>query len=54
MSPDSKIMVIIDINGYALIVNLISQLVISHFNFKGKVKDGKFSPDGKINILYKL
>ncbi|KRX01618.1 WD40-repeat-containing domain [Pseudocohnilembus persalinus] len=47
LSPDSKIMVIIDVNGYALIVNLISQLVISHFNFKGKVKDGKFSPDGK-------
>ncbi|CUM66044.1 uncharacterized protein PRCAT00003698001 [Priceomyces carsonii] len=37
----------IDDDGRAILVNFISRHVLHHFNFKEKVRDLQFSPDGK-------
>ena len=34
ISPDSKILVVVDVDGFSQIINLISKNTISHFNFK--------------------
>jgi len=59
VSPDSKIMIAVDIEGYALIINLLTQKIISHFNFKSKLTDIKFSPNNKFlaicsNLSFKI
>lgn len=35
------------LDGRALLVNYNRQIVLHHFNFKNKVYDLQFSPDGK-------
>ncbi|KAH0581448.1 hypothetical protein H2248_012529 [Termitomyces sp. 'cryptogamus'] len=47
LSPDSNVLVSVDQDGRALLVNLRRGVVFHHFNFKKPVKDIKFSPDGK-------
>ena len=47
VTPDSTKIVLVDVDGYALFINLITNRIISHFNFKEKINDIKFSPDGK-------
>jgi periodic tryptophan protein 2 len=47
LSPDSCTLVVIDIDGFCLIVNLPRKIVIGHFNFRANVSRVKISPDGK-------
>ncbi|PFH50639.1 hypothetical protein AMATHDRAFT_75524 [Amanita thiersii Skay4041] len=47
LSPDSNILISVDSDGYALLVNFRRGVVLHHFNFHKPVKDIKFSPDGK-------
>jgi len=54
ITPDSSKIILVDEDGYSLLINLITNRVISHFNFKVKINDIKFSPDGKYqaNFLF--
>ncbi|KAH8828903.1 WD40-repeat-containing domain protein [Flagelloscypha sp. PMI_526] len=47
LSPDSNLLISVDEDGRALLVNFKRGVVLHHFNFKKPVKDVKFSPDGK-------
>ena len=47
MSPNSEILITIDIDGFALIINYVKQVVIAHFNFRGPVTAISFTPDSK-------
>lgn len=47
MSPDGKILLTIDVDGFALIINFEKQVVNSRFNFRGPVTACQFSPDSK-------
>lgn len=46
LSPDSRLLVTIDEDGRALVINLRRRMVLHRFNFKSRVRDVKFSPDG--------
>ena len=45
LTSNGKILLIVDINGFCLIINFPKQVIISHFNFRGKVSCLKISPD---------
>jgi len=45
LSPDGKTLITVDVDGFALIINMHKRVVIAHFNFKGRVSALKFSPD---------
>ncbi|KAG1745306.1 WD40 repeat-like protein [Suillus lakei] len=47
LSPDGNILVSIDEDGRALLVNFKRGVVLHHFNFQKSVKDIQFSHDGK-------
>ncbi|KAI0072933.1 WD40 repeat-like protein [Panus rudis PR-1116 ss-1] len=47
LSPDSNVLISVDEDGRALLVNVRRGVVLHHHNFKKAVKDIKFSPDGK-------
>ncbi|KAH9833312.1 quinon protein alcohol dehydrogenase-like superfamily, partial [Rhodofomes roseus] len=47
LSPDSNVLVSVDEDGRALLVNFRRGVVMHHFNFHKPVKAIKFSPDGK-------
>ncbi|TFK38091.1 WD40-repeat-containing domain protein [Crucibulum laeve] len=47
LSPDGNVLVSVDEDGRALLVNARRGVVLHHFNFHKPVKDIKFSPDGK-------
>ncbi|TEB34224.1 WD40 repeat-like protein [Coprinellus micaceus] len=47
LSPDGNILITVDEDGRALLVNAKRGTVLHHFNFKQKVKAIKFSPNGK-------
>ncbi|KAG0301506.1 hypothetical protein BGZ98_008287 [Dissophora globulifera] len=47
LSPSSSLLISVDEDGRALLVNYNRQVVLHHFNFKDKVYDLQFSPDGK-------
>ncbi|KZT23719.1 WD40 repeat-like protein [Neolentinus lepideus HHB14362 ss-1] len=47
LSPDSNVLISIDEDGRALLVNYRRRVVLHHFNFHKPVKAVKFSPDGK-------
>ena len=47
LSPDNKILIMIDVDGYALIFNFAQRVILSRFNFKGPVTAISFSPDSK-------
>ncbi|XP_006463359.1 hypothetical protein AGABI2DRAFT_186957 [Agaricus bisporus var. bisporus H97] len=47
LSPDGNVLISVDDDGRALLVNAKRGVVLHHFNFKKPVKDIKFSPDGK-------
>ena len=47
LSPDSKILITIDVDGFALVVNFVKRVVIAHFNFKAPVTAFAFSNDSK-------
>ncbi|KAF9968757.1 hypothetical protein BGZ70_008388 [Mortierella alpina] len=47
LSPNSTLLISVDEDGRALLVNYNRQIVLHHFNFKSKVYDLQFSPNGK-------
>lgn len=47
VSPDGKVLILIDVDGYALIINFRQRVVLSHFNFRSAVTAIAFSPDSK-------
>ena len=51
LSHDNKVLIMIDVDGYALIVNFVQKVVLSHFNFKAPVTAISFSPDSKFFVV---
>ncbi|KAF8496944.1 WD40 repeat-like protein [Gautieria morchelliformis] len=47
LSPNSNVLLSVDEDGRALLVNFKRAVVLHHFNFKKKVNAVEFSPDGK-------
>ncbi len=47
VSPDGALMLSIDEEGKALLINRARGVLLHHFSFKGPVAVAKFSPDGK-------
>ena len=47
LSPDGKILITVDVDGFALIINYQKQVVIAHFNFRDHVTALTFTPDSK-------
>ncbi|KAJ6487922.1 WD40-repeat-containing domain protein [Mycena sanguinolenta] len=47
LSPDGNVLISVDDDGRALLVNFRRGVILHHFNFHKPVKDIKFSPDGK-------
>ncbi|KIK99184.1 hypothetical protein PAXRUDRAFT_823013 [Paxillus rubicundulus Ve08.2h10] len=47
LSPDASLLISVDEDGRALLVNFRRGVVLHHFNFQKTVKDVQFSPDGK-------
>lgn len=47
LNPQGTLMLSVDENGRAILVNFRARTVLHHFNFKNQVKSIEFSPDGK-------
>jgi periodic tryptophan protein 2 len=47
LSHDGTILISIDVDGFALIINMLKKVVIAHFNFRDTVSAIAFSPDDK-------
>ncbi|KAJ2808159.1 U3 snoRNP protein [Coemansia guatemalensis] len=47
LSPNGNLLLSVDELGQALLINFRKRTVLSYFKLKGKVRDIKFSPDGK-------
>lgn len=47
LSPCNTVIVCVDIEGKAILINLTQKVLLAHHSFKMPVKDIKFSPDGK-------
>eukprot|EP00743_Colponemidia_sp_Colp-15_P006217 GILK01006687.1.p1 GENE.GILK01006687.1~~GILK01006687.1.p1 ORF type:complete len:888 (+),score=130.49 GILK01006687.1:52-2715(+) len=47
LSPDGRLLLSVDEEGFALLINFPKRIVLHHFNFKAPVNDVKFSPDGR-------
>jgi periodic tryptophan protein 2 len=47
ITPDNKILVAVDIDGYCILINLPKKIIIGHFNFRSNVSKIKISPNGK-------
>jgi periodic tryptophan protein 2 len=46
LSPDGGLLICVDGEGYALVVSLVSNSVLCHYNFRGPIQSLVFSPDG--------
>ena len=46
VSPDGALLLAVDVDGYALAVSLSRGVVVHRFNFKARVRDVVFSPNG--------
>ncbi|EER36260.1 periodic tryptophan protein 2 [Candida tropicalis MYA-3404] len=47
LNKQNTLLISIDDDGRAILINYVSRVVLHHFNFKSKVNDIKFSPCGK-------
>ncbi|ORY78966.1 periodic tryptophan protein-like protein 2 [Protomyces lactucae-debilis] len=47
LSPQATLLIAIDEDGHAVLVNFIRKTVLHHFNFKERVRDIQFAPDGR-------
>jgi hypothetical protein len=47
VSPDGSLLLSIDVDGRALLINRKRRALLHHFSFKGPVAAAKFSPDGR-------
>lgn len=48
LSPDASLLVTVDIEGRALLINFCRRILLHHHSFKTPVLDIKFSPNGKM------
>lgn len=46
LNKQATMMLTVDVDGRAILVNFMSRVVLHHFNLKGVVHDLQFSPDG--------
>lgn len=46
LNKQATLMITVDTDGRAILVNFVSRVVLHHFNFKGQVHDIQFSTDG--------
>ncbi|KAJ1640035.1 quinon protein alcohol dehydrogenase-like superfamily, partial [Pavlovales sp. CCMP2436] len=51
LSSNCGLLLTVDEDGYALLVNVPKRTVLHHLNLKGAVGDAKFSPDGKYLLV---
>ncbi|AAS50422.1 AAR057Wp [Eremothecium gossypii ATCC 10895] len=51
VNAQGTLLLSVDVDGRAILVNIKTRNVIHHFNFKDKVNDVKFSTDGKLFAL---
>ena len=47
VSPDGRLLLSVDAEGRALVVNRRRRALLHHFSFKGPVRAARFSPDGQ-------
>lgn len=47
LSPDRSVLISIDKDGFALIINMSRKVVMAHFNFRDSVTAMAFSPDSR-------
>ena len=47
LSHDGTTLISIDVDGFALIINMLKKVIIAHFNFRDTVTAIAFSPDDK-------
>ena len=47
LSPQATLLIAIDEDGHAILVNFRRRTVLHHFNFKESVREIQFTPDGK-------
>ncbi|TPX59936.1 hypothetical protein PhCBS80983_g02148 [Powellomyces hirtus] len=47
LSPNGTLLITVDEDGRALLINFQRQVVLHHFNFKTPVRDLQFSPNGR-------
>lgn len=47
LSPNRKILISVDRDGFALIINMERKVVMAHFNFRAEVTAMSFSPDSR-------
>lgn len=47
VSPDGRVLLSVDEDGRAIVVNRRRRALLHHFTFKAPVRVAKFSPDGK-------
>ncbi|KAF8476904.1 quinon protein alcohol dehydrogenase-like superfamily [Kalaharituber pfeilii] len=47
LSPQATLLLSVDEDGRAILTNFIRRTTLHHFNFKSKIQDIQFSPDGK-------
>lgn len=47
LNPQATLLISVDEDGRAILTNFVRRTVIHYFNFKEKVTDIKFSPDGR-------
>lgn len=48
LSPDDAVLIAIDVQNYAMLINLNRGIVLHRMAFKKKVRDIQFSPDGQL------
>ena len=51
ISPNGKILILIDLSGYTLIINFIKKIIIGHFNFHCRVNKIKISNDNNFLVV---
>ena len=47
VSPDGNLLIVVDEEGHALLINYPRRIVLAPFNFKERVRSIQFSPTGK-------
>ncbi|XP_042189770.1 PWP2 small subunit processome component, partial [Callorhinchus milii] len=53
LSPDGRLAILVDEEGAALLISLISRSVLHHFDFHKPVRSVRFSPDGRRFVVTK-
>lgn len=53
LSPDGSLAILVDEEGSALLISLITKSVLNHFNFQQPVHSISFSPDGRKFVVCK-